>query len=168
MSPETTATPTAPSTAKATFFVSADHRGFNQKQEIVKFLRAEGYNVEDLGPETLNENDDFNDAALKVCRKVLENSRENPQNARGVLVCGSAHGISIQSNRFKGIRAIAAYTPELAKIGRQHEDANVLCLSADFVEPAENLQNLKAFLTTEALKDERYLRRERRLDEEVD
>ena len=148
--------------ADAQIFIASDHRGFAQKQEIAKFLEQENLAVTDLGPAELNVDDDFNDAAISVCRAVLRTP-----NSRGVLVCGSAHGVAIQSNRFKGIRAIAAYTPELAKIGRQHEAANVLCLSADFVEPAENLQNLKAFLVTAASEDERYLRRERRLDEEV-
>ena len=143
-------------------FVSSDHRGFAQKQDLLRFLQDENLDVVDLGPEKMVEGDDFNDAAIKVCKEVLKNP-----GSRGLLICGSAHGIAMQSNRFKGIRAIAAYTPELASIGREHEDANVLCLSADFVQLESNIEILKVFLTTEALSDERYLRRERRLDEEV-
>lgn len=142
-------------------FIAADHRGFEQKQILSRDLAIAGHEVHDLGPDEFVADDDFNDAAARVCQKVLE----DPKNARGVIICGSAIGVAMQANRFKGIRAVAAYKEGLAKLGRQHEDANVLCLSADFVDPAENLKIIKIFLETAAFTDEKYLRRERKLDE---
>ena len=142
-------------------FLASDHRGFDQKQELHKALADKDYAIIDLGPAQENPDDDFNDAALKVAKAVVAT-----EPAYGILICGSAHGVAMQSNRFRKIRAITAYDERLAKIGREHEDANVLCLSADFTDPAENIKIAETFLNTPPLKDERYLRRIKRLDEE--
>ena len=111
-------------------FIGSDHRGFVAKQHILATLAnsewKDSYEIVDLGPETIRPDDDFNDYAIAVSRAVRETA-----NSRGILICGSAHGIAIQANRFKGIRAICGYTPELVRLGRLHNDANVLCLSSD-------------------------------------
>ncbi len=138
-------------------FIASDHRGFDLKNRLVQ-----SFNFVDLGPSTYNEDDDFNDAAIAVSKEVLRRP-----NVKGIVICGSAHGVVMQANRFKGIRAIAAYTPELAQIGRQHNDANVLCLSSDFVEPEQNVRIIEAFLTTQFLNKPRYVRRIGRLDKEI-
>ena len=143
-------------------FIASDHRGFAQKENLFLGLKSAGVEVEDLGPDHYNKDDDFNDAAIKISKKVLENPEEN----RGILICGTAHGVAMQANRFKGIRAIVAFNPELAALGRQHEDANVLCLSADFTSEEDNAEIIKTFLQTAKLTDERYARRNRRLDED--
>ncbi|MBQ3309900.1 RpiB/LacA/LacB family sugar-phosphate isomerase [Candidatus Saccharibacteria bacterium] len=144
-------------------FLGADHRGFAEKQRLINTLGESNLECEivDLGPTTVKPDDDFNDSAIAVARAV----RENPY-SRGILVCGSAHGIAIQANRFKGIRAICGYTPELVKLGRLHNDANVLCLSADFMTTEQIDTAVKTFLETAFLPEERYIRRNRRLDEE--
>lgn len=142
-------------------YLASDHRGFAQKESLFLRLKSAGLEVEDLGPNHFDPSDDFNDAAISVCREVLK----NPEN-RGILLCGSAHGVAMQANRFRGIRAIIAFNPELAALGRQHEDANVLCLSADFTSEEDNFEIARTFLKTAKLTDERYARRNRRLDEE--
>ena len=144
-------------------FLGADHRGFAETQRLINTLGESNLECEivDLGPTTVKPDDDFNDSAIAVARAV----RENPY-SRGILVCGSAHGIAIQANRFKGIRAICGYTPELVKLGRLHNDANVLCLSADFMTTEQIDTAVKTFLETAFLPEERYIRRNRRLDEE--
>lgn len=86
--------------------------------------------------------------------------------AYGILICGSAHGISMQANRFKGIRAICGYTEELAQLGRQHNDANVLCLSADFMDDTTIDEVIRVFLATDFLAEPRFIRRNHRLDED--
>ena len=89
-------------------FLGSDHRGFVAKQRILATLSqsewAENYEIVDLGPETMRPDDDFNDYAIAVSRAVRET-----EGSRGILICGSAHGISMQANRFKGIRAICGY-----------------------------------------------------------
>ena len=146
-------------------FLAADHRGFAEKQRLLTILSqspyANGYEIVDLGPTTLKPDDDFNDSAIAVARAVRENA-----DSRGVLICGSAHGIAMQANRFKGIRAICGYTVDLVKLGRLHNDANVLCLSADFMDTNAMDRSIAMFLATAFLPEERYIRRNRRLDEE--
>lgn len=147
-------------------FLASDHRGFSDKQRLLSALAnsnvAEKYEIIDLGPTTIDPADDYNDAAIKVARSV----RENPD-SRGILICGSAHGIAIQANRFKGVRAICGYTPELVHVGRLHNNANVLCLSADFTQAAEQDKCVSMFLSAEFLPEERYIRRNNRLDTEL-
>ena len=83
-------------------FLGSDHRGFVAKQRILATLSksewAENYEIVDLGPETMRPDDDFNDYAIAVSRAVRET-----EGSRGILICGSAHGISMQANRFKGL-----------------------------------------------------------------
>lgn len=146
-------------------FLAADHRGFTDKQRLLNLLGnsnvKEIYEIVDLGPETLKPEDDFNDAAINVARHV----KNNPA-SRGIIICGSAHGVSIQANRFKGIRAICGYTPELVRLGRLHNDANVLCLSSDFMDDTTMNRAVTMFLSAEFLPEERYIRRNARLDED--
>ena len=163
-------------------FIASDHRGFELKKRLVAVLSGaapseeqinvknesgEDYLVTDLGPFILDQDDDYNDAAIKVAEAVREH-----QGSRGILICGSAHGVAIQANRFTGIRAIAAYDTELAKIGRLHNDANVLCLSADFTGEQKAADGrmlideiVETFLKTEFSGEERHIRRNARLDE---
>ena len=147
-------------------FVASDHRGFADKQRLLQILGNSNvkdvYEIVDLGPTTLNPEDDFNDSAINVARSV----QSNPA-SRGILICGSAHGVSIQANRFKGVRAICGYTPELTHLGRLHNDANVLCLSSDFMDETTMDRSVTMFLSAEFLPEERYIRRNARLDDEA-
>lgn len=160
----------------AAVYLSSDHRGFALKQQIIQYwpeiiatlpVEQQDYQLVDLGPASYQSEDDFNDAAIAVAQHVLGDSSTDTPPALGILLCGSAHGIAIQANRFPGIRAICAYTPELAQLGRQHNDANVLCLSADFTDPAQINSTIQTFLSTPFLAEDRFLRRNRRLDQPI-
>ena len=145
-------------------FIASDHRGFAEKQRLLGVLNeiaSDTYEIVDLGPTTMKLEDDYNDAAINVAKNVRVNA-----GSRGILICGSAHGVSIQANRFKGIRAICGYTPELTHLGRLHNDANVLCLSADFMDEATINNSVQMFLSADFLPEERYIRRNIRLDED--
>lgn len=142
-------------------FIACDHRGFSAKNWLVAELNNR-YTVSDLGPFEENPADDYNDAAIAVAKAV-----KSYDNAKGIIICGSSHGVAIQANRFKGIRAINGFTPELARLGREHNDANVLCLSADFSSEEEMAVIVKTFLETNFSGEERHKRRNQRLDEEV-
>ena len=143
-------------------FLGSDHRGFTEKQRLVGVLRGGSLDCEvvDLGPTTVKPDDDFNDSAIAVARAV----RENPY-SRGILVCGSAHGIAIQANRFKRIRAAHCTSVESAMLAREHDDANILCLSAHFTKDTEAQNIAVAFLETNFSSLERRVRRINRLDE---
>ena len=121
------------------------------------------YQITDLGPEQLDPDDDYNDIAIKVVKAVLAHP-----GSFGILICGSAHGVAIQANRFKGIRAISAYDEKLAQIGREHNDANVLCLSADFLDDNKIDSIANIFLNTNFSGEERHKRRIAKLDQMAD
>ena len=145
-------------------FVGADYKGFEKKKELLKFLaKKEDYEVTDVGAYSYHEGDDFNDPAIAVAR-AIRRERE----AKGILICDSAHGVTIQANRFKGVRAAHCESIESAKLAREHDDANVLCLSAHFVEDEKIPEIVDAFLETKFEPLERRVRRINRLDERED
>ena len=144
-------------------FVGADYRGLEMKKSLLKFLASKDYEVTDVGAYSYHEGDDFNDPAIAVARAVR---REHE--AMGILICDSAHGVTMQANRFKGVRAAHCESAESAKLAREHDDANVLCLSAHFMDEAKMRETVTAFLTTKFESLERRARRINRLDERED
>lgn len=144
-------------------FVGADYRGFDKKIQLVPFLTGIGAEVVDEGAYEKVEGDDFNDPAIKVAQAV----RENPDSF-GILICDSAHGVTMQANRFKGIRAAHCGTEESAQLAREHDNANVLCMSAHFLSDDEMQKIVQEFLNTDFEPLERRVRRVNRLDERND
>ena len=128
-------------------FIASDHRGFDAKNARVAALNND-YTVSDLGPFENNPDDDYNDAAIAVAKAV-----KSYDDAKGIIICGSSHGVAIQANRFKGIRAIQGFSEELARLGREHNDANILCLSADFLDDNKIDKIARIFLNTELQKE---------------
>lgn len=109
--------------------VGSDHAGFQLKQDLVEHLRKKGYDVLDVG--TADEGScDYPDFAAKSARLVARG--EFPV---GLLVCGSGVGVAIAANKIAGIRAVTANDPELARLSRAHNDANMLAIGARFVDP---------------------------------
>lgn len=102
--------------------IGADHAGFQLKEYLKKYLQKKGYAVRDWGAHKLVKTDDYPDYAAKVARAVQKNGM-------GILICGSAEGICIAANKIKGIRAVPIWNTKLAQLSREHNDANVLCLS---------------------------------------
>ena len=148
--------------APLTIYIGADHRGFAKKEELKTLLTNSQINVTvvDKGATTQDPADDFNDPAQAVAQAVAQDPT-----SRGILLCGSAHGVCIQANRYRGVRAINADTSDSAQIGRRHNDANILCLSADRLTAEQMLTISETFLTTPFDGDERLARRIRLLDE---
>lgn len=144
-------------------FIGADYRGFSRKQALMEFLMDKTDSLNDLGAYEYSEGDDFNDPAIAVAKAV----RETP-GSRGILICDSAHGVTMQANRFKGIRAAHCESPESAKLAREHDDANVLCLSAHSLDEDSMRKVIEEFLKTDFINLERRVRRINRLDERED
>ena len=144
-------------------FVGADYRGFERKKQLLDFLAKQSYEVVDEGAFEYTEGDDFNDPAVRVAQAVRENL-----GSRGILICDSAHGVTIQANRFKGVRAAHCDSEESAKLAREHDDANVLCLSAHFIDENKMKEIVSVFLGTDFVSLERRVRRINRLDERED
>ena len=144
-------------------FVGADYRGFERKKQLIDFLTSKDNEVIDQGAYEYVEDDDFNTPAVKVAKAVRENN-----GSLGVLICDSAHGMTIQANRFKGVRAANCDSVEAAKLAREHDDANVLCISAHFVDENQMKKIVDAFISTPFSNIERRVRRINLLDERED
>jgi ribose 5-phosphate isomerase B len=123
--------------------LGSDHRGADAVRSLVEHLRDAGHDVMMLGP-TTNESSDYPDGAFLVARAVSEGDAE-----RGILVCGSGIGVSMAANKVPGVRAALVFDETAAKGTRQHNDANVLCLSGDRTERSAMPAIVDAFLATE-------------------
>ncbi len=140
--------------------LGADHGGFELKEKLKEFLEHKGYDVDDMGNEKLDNDDDYPDFARKVAVAVGKDGREIGQkNIMGVLVCRSAAGMVIAANKVRGVRAVAAFDETSAVHSRQHNDANVLALSGDWLEFEGAKNVLKAWLETPYSNEARHTRR---------
>jgi ribose 5-phosphate isomerase B len=107
--------------------IGSDHRGFDAKRHLVSLLQQLGHEVLDVGPQS-RDSVDYPDYAFQVARAVSEAQVE-----RGVLICGTGIGMCIAANKVHGVRAAPCHDSITAEMSRRHNDANVLCLSADLL-----------------------------------
>lgn len=122
--------------------IGSDHAGYTYKQEIKAFLKNKGVSVIDVGTNSI-ESCDYpifaHDAALKVASGDAE---------YGILVCSSGEGIAIAANKVKGIRAGIAYNDDVARLMRQHNNANMIAFGATFMKLPDVLRRIEIFLKT--------------------
>lgn len=140
-------------------YLGADHRGFELKEIIKQWLIENVYEVEDVGCFVFDPENDYVDYALKVAESIEGSSEDD----RGILLCGSGHGVEMVANRFPNVRAILGFNDEVTVQGREHEDANILVLASDWVEPEVAVERVRMFLTAEKRDDARYVRRRTRM-----
>ncbi len=126
---------------QVTIVLAADHAGHPLKETIKSYLQLEGYDVIDVKP-GLEPADDYPAIMADGAKRVLQ------QQAVGIFFGGSGNGEAMAANRFPGIRAALCTSAELAVAAREHNDANVLCLGARFVDPGTALEIVDAFLET--------------------
>jgi ribose 5-phosphate isomerase B len=136
-------------------YLGADHRGYNLKEEVKKFLTEYGHSFEDLGNSKYDPNDDYTDFAKLVAEKVSQNSESN----KGILICGSGVGVDITANKFKDVRSALADDVATAKQSREHDDTNVLSLPADEVDFELAKKIIDVWLATPFSNGEKYKRR---------
>jgi len=141
--------------------VGADHAGYALKERLVSELRRLGYEPLDLGTHS-TESTDYPDYAHEVAARVEHHDAE-----RGVLLCGTGLGMAYAANRHPGVRAAVAWSPEVARLAREHNDANVLVLPARFVSPEDGLEILRTWLGTE-FAGGRHARRIAKIDRSTD
>ena len=123
--------------------LAADHAGFEEKEKVKRTLDELGIQYEDFGTVS-RESVDYPDYARKVAERVSRGDFD-----QGLLVCGSGTGMAIAANKVKGVRAAVAWSPEIAALARQHNDANVLSLPARFVPDDQAAEIVKAFFSTD-------------------
>jgi ribose 5-phosphate isomerase B len=122
--------------------IASDHAGFELKEKLEAALKDMGFDVEDLGTNSA-ESSDYADYAHPLAEKI-----ERGEVKRGVLMCGTGLGMSYAANRHHNVRAALAWSPDIAKLAREHNDANVLVLPARFVSDDLAREILKTWLDT--------------------
>jgi ribose 5-phosphate isomerase B len=136
-------------------YIASDHRGFQLKKQLHTYIKTQlQKKIVDLGPKKYDKEDDFTKFSILLSKKVVA-KKEN----LGILICGTAHGVCMVANKIKGGRAIVGYSIEAAEKGRQHEDANMLCLAGDYLSNEHAKAIVKKFLSTKFDGLERRLRR---------
>lgn len=139
-------------------FFGADHGGFELKNNLIKGINRAAFQTVDLGPRAYDPEDDFPEYAFGVAEKV-----SRTKGAIGVLACRSGAGMAMAANKVRGVRAVECWDVRSAKHARQHNDANVLVLSGDWLRFSKAAQILRAFLTTPFSGKARYIRRNRKI-----
>lgn len=138
-----------------TIYIAADHNGYEMKNELVTWLKEEGHEVTDLGPNQLDEADDYPDYGISVAKAVAK----SPDQHRGILLCGSGVGMDIVANKVAGIRAALIHDKAIAAAARRDDNVNVLALGADYINLEQAKEVVTAWLTTPFAAEERFIRR---------
>jgi ribose 5-phosphate isomerase B len=119
--------------------LAADHAGYEEKEKLKETLDDLGIDYDDLGTSS-NDSVDYPDYARKVAEGVSRGDYE-----QGLLVCGSGTGMAIAANKVKGVRAAVAWNPDIARLAREHNNANVLSIAARFTPDNEVKKIVKAW-----------------------
>jgi len=122
--------------------IGSDHRGFEAKRRLMSTLQQLGHTVNDLGT-TAGDSCDYPDFAYAVAKQVGTGAAE-----RGILICGTGLGMCITANKVRGVRAATCQDAITAEMSRRHNDANVLCLSADLLGEELMVQMVRTWLET--------------------
>lgn len=142
-------------------YIGSDHAGYELKEKLKVFLSSLNYEVVDKGAFTLDKDDDYPDFIIPTAEAVASNN-----GTLGIVLGGSGEGEQISANKVEGIRAIEYYggNLEIVKLGREHNNANILSLGARFVKEEEAKEAVKLFIETKFSKDERHIRRISKLE----
>jgi len=146
-------------------YLGADHAGFDLKERIFAYLTKRSHDVEDVGDKTLDPNDDFPQFAQKAALKVIGDEDDD---SRAILICGGGQGMAMAANRFRGIRASVIWDAEEARITRNDNNSNVLCLPARVLQREDEAvwqDIVDTWLHTQFAGAARYKRRNAELDE---
>ncbi|MFM2224154.1 MAG: ribose 5-phosphate isomerase [Bacteroidota bacterium] len=123
--------------------IAADHAGFELKEKIKSYLTVKGFVIKDFGThDTVSM--DYPDVVHPLCKAIGNNEFE-----QGILICGSAQGVAITANKHSFIRAVICWNVEIATITRQHNNANIICLPARFIDEQSAKNCVDAFFATE-------------------
>ena len=122
--------------------IGSDHAGFDYKEDLISYLEGKGLPFKDFGTHS-KDSVDYPDFAHPVADAVEKNEA-----SFGILLCGSANGVAITANKHKGIRAAICWGEEIAKLSREHNNANVICIPARFVREGDAEKMVDIFMRT--------------------
>ena len=137
--------------------VACDHAGYELKTKVIKHLESKGCVVHDFGTDSA-ESVDYPDYAHKLASAVESSSCQF-----GIAICGSGNGVNMTVNHHRKVRGALCWTPEIAALARQHNDANIISLPARFIEASIALQMVDVFLSTD-FEGGRHQRRVEKID----
>ena len=135
-------------------YLGSDHAGFELKQRLVEHVASLGHEPVDCGPHAYDAEDDYPPYIIETARKVAG----DPGSA-GIVLGGSGNGEAIAANKVRGIRCALAFSPDTARLAREHNDANVVSLGARMYDEAAARSYVEIFLSTPFSGDERHIRR---------
>ena len=127
-----------------TIVIGCDNAAVKMKNALIRFLEAQGVTVEDVGCASSDDLTNYPTIAKRACERIMQSHYRK----RGVLVCGTGIGMSLAANKVHGIRAAAVSEVYSAKLTRQHNDANIVCIGARVIGPETAKMIVEAFLTT--------------------
>jgi len=142
-------------------YIGSDHAGYELKEKLKTFIKSLNLEVIDKGAFSLNLNDDYPDFIIPVAESVAKD-----EDSLGIILGGSGEGEQISANKINGIRAIEFYggNLEIVKLGREHNNANILSLGARFVGEEEAEKAVHIFIDTPFSENERHIRRINKLE----
>ena len=153
-------------------YLATDHAGFELKNKVVEFLKKEGFEAEDCGPDSYDKDDDYPDFISKAAQKVSENSDDF-----GIVFGGSGQGEAIVANKFNNVRCALFYGPiippiatditgkesddpyEMLRLTREHNNSNMLSIGVRFMAEEDVFNAIKLFLNSKYSGEERHARR---------
>ena len=141
-------------------FFGADHRGLELKNKLIEYLQEKNIRIQDFGNYQFDPNDDYPDFAQKVAQAVSQ----TPEDAFGIVICGSGVGVSIASNRTKGIYCALGFDEIQIKHARENDHINMLALASDYIDFEKAKKIVDIFISTPIINEEKYLRRLKKLD----
>lgn len=133
-------------------YLGADHRGFELKEKMKRWLKSKGWEFIDLGNDKLDAEDDFPDFAVKVAKKIKKGDF-------GILFCGSGVGMDLVANRFPNVRCGLGFTPQQIRIAKRDDNINCLSVAADFTTEEEARPMIEMLVETNFSGSDKYLRR---------
>lgn len=135
-------------------FLGSDHAGFELKGRLVERLRDLGHDPVDCGPEKYDPADDYPPYVMAAASATVQES-----GTLGIVIGGSGNGEAIAANKIRGVRCALAFSDETARLGREHNDANVLSLGARMFDTATAMRFAEIFVATAFSGDPRHVRR---------
>jgi len=141
-------------------YIGADHRGYELKEQIKTWLVSNTHQVLDCGNAVYDHDDDFPDFGFKVGESVVTDP-----GSMGIVICGSAGGVTIAANKVKGCRCVSAFNEDEVKHDRQHDDVNVLAVASSYTTFDMARKLIKIFLTEKFLNAERFQRRLKKISD---
>lgn len=140
--------------------IAADHGGFDQKQELFKYLKETGYDVTDFGAHEFDESDDYPDKVKPLALAIA-----NGEIQKGIAICGSGVGVNVAANKVPGVRAALITEPYSAHQGVEHDNMNLMCLGGRVIGGVLIKELVEIFLTAEYVEKERFQRRLKKVDD---